>query len=285
MPYSFFNNTFIASEEFKIDSSNRSFRYGDGLFETIFVSNQIPVFIHLHIERLHKGMQFMQLHIPAEWTADYFAGFISELAKKNNYQNSRCRISVWRAGAGYYLPDSNQAEVLIELQALENENYILNTAGLKLGVYRDLPKMIHPFSAIKSAQSVPYILASLFAREQKLDDAVLVNTAGRVVDATSSNIFIYKERKLFTPANDEGGVEGIMRKVIIALCRMEGIEVIEKGIEVNELLYAEEIFLTNSISGIKWVESFQYKKYTNQFAKDLIFVLNEQKNNNSLVSP
>ena len=285
MPFCCFNNTFISSEDFKVNSSNRSFRYGDGLFETIFVSNQIPLFLPLHIQRLVRGMKFLHMNFPSNWTIDFFSNQICELTKKNNYKNARCRITVWRGGEGYYLPNSNQPELLIELTETENEYYILNQTGLKLGLFGEVPKMMHPISAFKTAQAMPYVLASLFAREQNFDDVVILNNEGRVADATSSNIFIYRDRKLFTPAIGEGGVDGVTKKVIITLCLLEGIEVSETKIESEDLLIADEIFLSNSINGIKWVESFQNKKYTNQFSTDLIFVLNEQKNNNTLVSP
>lgn len=284
MPYSFFNNSVLLSEEITFDASNRSFRYGDGLFETIFVSAREPLFIHAHIGRLMAGMQMLRINISSDWNVDFFSTQIKLLAEKNNYDHARCRITVWRNGGGLYLPETNTAGLLIELSMMENEYYEINPSGIKLGLYKETPKMIHPFSALKSAHAMPYILASLYAREQNDDDVVILNNEGRLADATSSNIFIYRDRKLFTPAVTEGGVDGIMRKVVMALCRQEGIEVNETELMPDELLKAEEIFLTNAIQGIKWVESYRHKKFKNEFARDLIFVLNEQKNNNSLVS-
>jgi branched-chain amino acid aminotransferase len=106
-----------------------------------------------------------------------------------------------------------------------------------------------------------------------------------VAAAVSSNIFVYKNNALYTPAFDEGGVNGIMQKIVIEVCRQEGIEVHEIRMNKEQLLAAEEIFITNAIIGLHWIGVYGKKTYTNKFATDLLYILNEQKDKHSLVSP
>ncbi|MFI5172547.1 MAG: aminotransferase class IV, partial [Chitinophagales bacterium] len=255
-------------------------RYGDGLFETIFVSDQNPLFIDLHFNRLVAGMQMLEIDIPVEWNTDYFKNTIHELATRNNFQNARCRITVWREGEGFYLPQTNSASLLIELFSSVANEYILNEKGVVLGVFEKIPKPIHPLSVFKTANSLVYIMAAKFAREKKFDDVVILNNERRIADAVSSNILFLKNNQLHTPALNEGGIDGVMKKVIIELCRLENIVVNETQLTIKDLISADEIFLTNVISGIRWVGEFQNRKYGNKFSTDLIYIVNEAIRNN-----
>jgi len=281
----YYNDRFIETHDVGIDSTNRSFRYGDGLFETIFIAGGVPAFIQLHIERLMSGMLAMGISIPENWSPEFFKTTIQELCNKNSYTNARCRLTVWRSGAGFYLPQTDASELLIELSESSNADYQLNEKGLKLGVFENIPKLIHPISAFKTANALVYVMAAKFAKQNGYDDVLVLNNEGRVADAISSNLFYYKDRSLFTPAADEGGVDGVMKKNVITVCRREGIEVNEIKMTAQGLQTAEEIFLTNAINGLQWVEWFENKYYVKQFATDLIYILNEEKDHDTLVSP
>lgn len=281
----YFNNDFIEADEFRLNSSNRSFRYGDGMFETILINQQIPLFIELHIQRLFSGMQLLGIEIPSDWNNNFFKNRIKSLAKINDLINARCRLTVWRDGEGFYNPVSNTPGLLIELTAYDKNEYVLNSAGIKLGVFDSMLKPLHPLSAVKTANALIYVLAAKYAAEQYYDDVVVLNQEGRIADTINSNLIIFKDSQLFTPAGNEGGVNGVMKKVIFGLCRLEGIIIHEKPLEIDELVSADEIFLTNVITGIMWIGEFRNKKYDNKFSTDLVYILNEAIRNNTLVSP
>lgn len=282
MSHLFFNNSIIPSGELQLQSSNRSFRYGDGLFETILISEGKPVFIDLHLERLLAGMKLTGIEVPPGWDVKYFHSAIAQLAEVNNYKHARCRLTVWRGGGGNYLPELNQPELLIELTELNKSDYQLNATGLKVGDYTGMQKQIHPLSACKTANALIYVLAAKYAAENKFDDAVIYNSEGRVADAVSSNIFIFRSNAIFTPAANEGGISGVMRKVVISVCRKEGIPVNEIQMMPDDILKADEFFITNAIKGLNWVGSYGTRSYTNKFASDLLYILNEAKDSHTL---
>lgn len=280
----YFNDNFINEEDLILRSTNRSFKYGDGLFETIFVADQNPLFIDLHFNRLCTGMNLLGIEIPQNWDNHSFKRIIIDLSKRNNLQNARCRITIWRAGDGLYFPLLNTAEFLIELSEHVKNEYELNPVGIKLGIFNEIPKLLHPLSAIKTANSLVYILAAKYASEQNLNDVVILNQEGRIADTISSNIFIFRNNQLFTPSVNEGGIDGIMKKIIIELCMLEGFGVNQEQLKLDDLNGADEIFLSNVISGIKWVSELHNKKYANKFSTDLVYILNEAIRNNTLVS-
>ena len=174
---------------------------------------------------------------------------------------------------------------MIEISAQESEEYILNENGVRLGVFTNLTKTANILSPYKTANSLVYVLAAKYAVEQNFDDVVVLNDAARVADSINSSVFVWRQSVLFTPSIKEGGVDGVMKQVIIDLCRKEGITVNETELPLEMLLQADEIFLSNVIHGIKWVGSYQQKNYGNTFSKDLLYIINEANSNNSLVSP
>lgn len=281
----FFNDSYIDNSALHLHADNRSFKYGDGLFETIFISNKKAAFLDLHLQRLKEGMELLQINIPEQWQIDFFQEKITALCVLNNFQHARCRLTVWRGGEGHYTPVSNDAQLLIELFRRPSGDYLLNAEGLHLGEYKGLPKPRHALSAHKTANALIYVLAAKYAHEQNVDDVVVLNDAGGIADCISSNIFLYRQNKLITPASNEGGVHGIMKKVVMYVCRMEGIEILEQQLKPDELENGNEIFLTNAIHGVQWIKKYRQRTYYNNFSKDLTYIINEAKDNATLVSP
>jgi branched-chain amino acid aminotransferase len=98
MAFVFYDDTFIQASNLNITSSNRLFKYGDGLFESIYISAKKPLFIEKHIQRLIAGMAALEILVPPTWNTAYFTTILTELIKKNNVLHARCRMTVCRSG-------------------------------------------------------------------------------------------------------------------------------------------------------------------------------------------
>src|SRR5690606_7306326 len=108
---------------------------------------------------------------------------------------------------------------------------------------------------------------SIFAHENGLDNCILLNDTKNVVEALHGNLFMVQGKKLITPPVSEGCLNGIMRKQILALAKkMDGIEVLEETISPFDLQKADELFLTNVITGIQPITKYRKKEFTNTFA-------------------
>ncbi|MFH1004956.1 MAG: aminotransferase class IV [Bacteroidota bacterium] len=269
-----FNEKIISSSQPVFTTSNRSFRYGDGLFESIRIADGKICFIKKHISRLLRSMKIMQMDIPKKFSVNFFFSEINNLAYENGIrEGGRVRLTIFRNDGGFYQAKNNKVSFLIETEHLPDKTYKLNENGITIAIYSKVKKIFSPISHLKTNNSIIYILASLWSNEKKVDDSLLLNEQNAVVEATSSNIFLCKKNKLFTPPLQAGCVDGIMRKQIILLAKKEKINVKEKIITPDELIESDEIFLTNAIQGIRWIGCFREKKYDNKMAKKMTAIL------------
>ncbi|HKR06762.1 MAG TPA: aminotransferase class IV [Bacteroidia bacterium] len=270
MPYINFNGELFSSDEPVLKTGNRSFCYGDALFETMRWHDNKILFIHDHVLRLFKGMKFLKMEIPKKYSASFFQKQISQLLKRTKISgDARIRLQVYRNEGGYHTPTNNSVGFVITTEGLSTENYFLNKKGLTVDIFSEIKKLKNPVSNFKTSNSLIYTLAGIFAKENNLDDCLILNTDGYIADAISSNIFIVKNKIVFTPPLPDGCVHGVMRKNILKICKQEKISSQENSINENDLLMAEEIFLSNVIQGIRWVKSFRKKAYSNDSSRFL----------------
>ena len=257
-----YNGRFFASDETVLAKDDRSYRYGDGLFETMKVVKGNILLEGYHFDRLFSGLETLKFQAPAFFTKQKINEEVRELCKKNNHEGSaRVRLSVSR-GTGSLYDCDNKFSYLIESWPLEQNQYALNENGLVIDIFPDAKKSIDKFSNLKSANYLPYVMAALWAKENKLNDALVLNQYDRVCDSTIANIFWIKGDNLFTPRLNEGCVAGVMRRRILDLNQ----HITEKNMAKDDLLNADEVFLTNATNGIRWVKQFRNKTYNNKMA-------------------
>ncbi len=239
-----------------IGAANRGLRYGDGVFETIKIKNGQLILEDEHFARLWKGIQVLQFTVPKHFNPDKLQEEVLQLAKKNRHEKLvRVRINVFRGNGGLYDAADNFTDYTIETWALPEGNGEWNSNGLDIGIYDNVKKSCDILSNLKHNNYLPYVMAALHAKKQKWNDAIVLNTYGRICDSTIANIFLIKNDIIYTPALHEGGVAGIMRKHVLQQLTNAGFTGIEKEISIDELLKADEVFLTNSIYNIRWVKS------------------------------
>lgn len=260
-----FNGQLFPASTPLLQSTNRAFNYGDGIFETIRIHRGRLLFIDRHWQRLTESMELLGLHWPDAFDQDDFARECLRLYPDQG--NYRIRATIWRAGEGLYTPQINHANFLITGKPLDHSPYPFNQTGLTIGLYNQIPLNAHSFSWIKSTNCLAYIQAGLYKQNQELDDCLLLNTAGNVVEGSSSNLFIVKGHALWTPPVSEGGVRGVMRSVVMEVARRAGWEIKEAILKEADIFDAEELFFTNAIQGIKWVKKYKNSTFGNQNSK------------------
>lgn len=264
----FYNDQFFHSDEPVITAGNRGLRYGDGIFETMRMYKGKILNEDFHFERWFHGMKMLQFQIPHNFSSAYFKDAISRLLKKNAIEkNARIRMMIFRSDGNIFDLQSNPG-VIIEAFSL-SEKRELNQEGLKIDVFNDIKKSTGSFSNLKSNNYLPSVMTALFAKQNHLDDALILNSFERVCESAIANIFIIKDKVIDTPPLSEGCVAGVMRRWMLERFSLEKYSVKEKMISVNDVLNADEIFLTNSVSILKWVRSFQQKIFGNEKTKEI----------------
>lgn len=273
--YILHNDEFVIINHPILTASNRGFKYGDGLFETMRMSDGKLQFAELHADRLRAGMKALKIDGSTLLDEYFLKQKTAELCKKNKLKdNVRFRLSVYRAGDGLYTPNSNKSGYVLESSSLEEDNYELNKKGLIIDVFDEITKPVNSLSNYKTSNSLLYVMAGLYKKQHRLDDVFILNQNGFLCESISSNIFVVYEKKIYTPALSEGCVAGVMRKVVMDMAKAHDIAVIEAQINPEILKAAEEVFITNAISGIRWVMGYGRKRYFNEITKLLSAKLN-----------
>lgn len=276
MQYIFSKGEFIPADGAVIQLSNRAFRFGDGFFETIRVFNGKPLFLEHHFSRILDALKAYKIERPLNLSLQSLEAEIRELCEMNGIgEGGRVRVTFSRSGDGFYLPTDNQLEYLIEAHPFDFNRFQVNEEGKKTELYPDMKKDINSLSMFKNIDSKLYVLASLFAQEHQLHDVLIQNYKGGIIESTSSNLFLVSNGVLYTPSLTDGCIAGIMRMQIINLALENGIKIYECTINPQNLLAADEIFLSNSIRGVQWVSSYRTKRYFNDMTHRLTGLLNE----------
>lgn len=253
-----------------VGADNRGLRYGDGLFETIKMTKGQLIQEDEHFARLWNGMKVLQFDIPKQFTPDKLHEEIAGLVKKNRHENAaRVRLNVFRGNGGLYDAKNYLPNYIIQSWDLPEGNGEWNSNGLIAGVYEEVKKSCDILSNLKHNNYLPYILAALKAKKEKWNDAILLNSYGRICDTTIANIFLIQDGVIYTPALSEGCVAGVMRKKIIQELIKFQFKLTEKEISRDDLLNADEIFFTNSIYNLRWVQRIGNKEFSNAISRKI----------------
>ncbi len=227
---------------------NRFTLYGDLLFETIRVAKGKPQYLIKHFNRLMFGARMLNFETEG-FNFEAFSFKIQEALGKygnghgNEPENLRLRFVVYRDSQGFYLPLTCKVNFLVEIFPVQLST---QAAKLRAGIYTFQAKAPGPLSNLKSGNALIFVLAAIWAKENKFDDALIVNTDGHIIEAISSNIFWMRDGKWHTPPLGDGCVKGVMREVF-----MEAHDVVEKSCSARDLLGAEKTILTNALQGVR----------------------------------
>ncbi len=255
--------------------ANRSFKYGDGLFESMRMLKGQLKFASEHAARLQKGMKALKMDGYSQMDTWFLKEKADQLASVNKIKHGRLRLTVYRDAEGLYTPSQNKVGYLLEIQPVDEPRYFLNAKGLIVDIFTELSKPTNFLSNIKTCNSLVYVLAGIHKSQNNLDDVLLLNQNGFLCEASSSNVFVYYQNHLYTPALSEGCVEGVMRQVVINIANRIGIPLTEAQINPEILYEADEVFLTNSVKGIQSVMGYGIRRYFNKVSKTLMDELNK----------
>lgn len=253
---------------------NRAMKYGDGLFETIRVVNGRAYLLEAHFERLRKGMSLLSIEGFQSLKKELPAKMENLLHLSGIRSGGRIRLIVFRGGAGTYSPVSNKCNYFIEAEEIESEIFTLNSKGIKVDLSESEFLYKNSLSQVKTLNRLPQVRASIEKERRGLDELILCDDNGNLSEAISSNIFIVKKEKLFTPSLESACMNGVMRMHLLQLFRSNTINIQECILTMDDLLAADELFLTNSIKGIQWVGAFRTKRFFNTKASQYIGLLN-----------
>lgn len=259
-------------------TDNRAFLYGDAVFETLKIVDNKILFAEDHYFRLMASMRIIRMEIPMDFTMEYMLQQIMDLTNALGISSSaRVRITFFRKPGGRYLPIDSNSEFLITAEPLESALYSFIESPYEVDIYKDFYISKNLLSTLKTTNRLINITGSIYASENGLENCLLLNEDKNVVEALNGNIFMLLNSKLITPPVSNGCLNGIMRKQVLSLAKkIEGIQVSEESISPFDLQKADELFITNVITGIQPIRKYRKKEYKDDLASELIKRLNVQ---------
>ncbi len=267
-----YNGNLVAFEDVKITPDNRAYKYGDSVFETIKVINGKLVFWEEHYFRLMASMRMLRMKIPMNFTLEFLEKEILKTVKVTNSNTTlRIRLTITRKDGGFYLPLTNEVDYLIEsreIRFLTKDNY-------KVDLFKDFYLYSGHLSTIKTNNKLIHTLASIFAKENDLDNCILLNERKGIVEATNATLFLIKGNTIKTPLLSEGCLKGIAREKVINIIESNNnYDIEETVISPFEIQKADEVFITNSIIGIQPITNYRKKTFSTDISKKLAMSLN-----------
>jgi branched-subunit amino acid aminotransferase/4-amino-4-deoxychorismate lyase len=235
MPISYFKNRFLPESECHISINDRSFRFGDGIFDTCLVVNGRIYDFESHLKRLQNGLAAYKITLD---TTD-LENLCYSLIEKNSLTSGYARIIVSRGenrpGALGYLPKDANPYLIIQT----SEKPYPAFKPLKLFLSSQIAAFKPPS---KTNNSLLYTLAMLEAQENGCDNALLFNNNGNICETASGNIFWIKDNILYTPSLELELIAGTMREKLLNL--WDG-EKHEGKFTLHDLKSADEVFMSN----------------------------------------
>lgn len=247
----------------------RAYRYGDGFFESMKLSDGRLQHGYLHQQRIDKSLLLLHMNNPECFVNTTLEDVIEKFCKKNKITNARIRASFLREADGFYQPKNQYTKSVVEITPVDYSGYPLNHEGLKIGNFKELTKNSNFTSTLKTTSALTYVMAGIYAKTNDFDECVLFNEYGNVCEGISSNIFMVSGEFIATPPLSEYCVDGVMRKIVIQHAQSYGYQVSEHPISEIDLSTASEIFFTSATRGIQWAGNYLGKPLKNNISKVL----------------
>jgi len=241
----FLNGRFVPEEQATVSVFDRSFLYGDGLFESMRVTRGKPFRWWQHMERLRQGGDFLGIKIPYGCKA--LEKFAAELIAQNQMPDALLRLTLSRGVGlrGYSPKGADKPTTVMTLHSLPPtaRGWRLVTASRRLPADE-------PLAQFKTANKLAQVLARGEADAAGADEALLLNTDGFVVEGASCNLFWVQDGVVCTPPMTSGVLAGVTRAVVLELCQALALPVRETTVTPKALRKVEGVFLTLSSLGV-----------------------------------
>lgn len=246
----YINGEFVPAEKAAVSVFDHGFLYGDGVFEGIRAYGGRVFRLEDHVKRLFDSASAIMLCIPM--TQEEMAKAIQETLRRNNLKDAYIRPIVTR-GFGDLGLDPNKcrlATVVIiatEWGAMYGSLYEVGLTAVSVAVRRNAPDSLPP--NIKSMNYLNNILAKIEANIKGGNEAIILDSQGKLSEGSGDNIFVIKNGKIYTP-HTLNNLKGITRDAVLELAGKLGYEITESDLGLFDLYTADEVFVTGTAAEV-----------------------------------
>jgi branched-chain amino acid aminotransferase len=253
------NGKLVPYKNAKVHVLTHALHYSTAVFEGIRCYNTVrgPMIFRLpeHVDRLFKSAKMYSMKIP--FSKKEISDGIIKTVKVNKLKECYIRpIAYYGHGVMGLTPTPNKVEVAIacwEWNMGESSAGKIRGARCKVSSWLRIDSRSQPMQAKAASNYANAALARVEALRDGYDEAIMLNYHGKVSEGSAENIFIVNQGEIFTPPLNAGILDGITRDSIIKIARSEGLTVIEKAIDREDLYVADEVFMTGTAAEVKSV--------------------------------
>jgi branched-chain amino acid aminotransferase len=265
LPIAYFEGNFVPFKDAKISIATHALHYGTGAFGGLrgWVNESQPdraILFRLdrHCQRLSNSARYMHYDLPPAKIQEALLEFVR---KNHPSKPFYLRPFVYSSGLGI-APRLHDIEQNFFIYGLYLGEYLSKPGGIscRISSWHRQEDIALPLRGKISGAYITSSLAKTEAVKSGFDEAILINSQGKVAEATGMNIFMVRNGKLYTPGSDQDILEGITRDSILTIAKNAGIEVVERPIDKSELFIADEVFLCGTaakVSPVSRVENYQ----------------------------
>ncbi len=248
----FLNDKLVDTEDARISVGDGGFLYGAGLFETMRSYNGVVFRLDDHLSRLLTSAK--ALSIEHSYSKEYLTDSVYKVLEANDLAEARIRLTL-SAGVMSRSQGKPAATLLITAAKLHPYPAEYYKKGVLVVLCPFRQNVTDPTCGHKTTSYLPRMLALKQAHEKKAAEALWFTTDGRLAEGCISNVFLVKDSRIFTPTTNTPVLPGIARKTVCELAianpstslRTGKIELVEKDLTIDDLLSADEVFITNVI--------------------------------------
>jgi aminodeoxychorismate lyase len=236
------NGQYLPDNSAALTVHDRSFLYGDGLFETIRIANGQPFFWSEHLDRLERGAAFFKIPLPISRNEIEHAA--RHLLSQNDLPEGFLRIHLSRGEGerGYSFPKEPRPTLVIAThKSLHAEHPGVKVVTSNIRVLAD-----DPLTQYKTANRLPNIMARQAATEAGADEALILNNRSEVAEASAANIFMIRGRELLTPPLSSGALAGTTRAFILRIVADHDLKTAERPLTIEDIKTSDGAFLTSA---------------------------------------
>ena len=243
----YLNGLYTDLDRATVSVLDRGFCYGDGLFETMRAYGGMVFRLQAHLDRLRGSLEMIFLDLPL--TDDELREAICGTLERNGCRDAIVRLTVSRGlqDFGFDIDSEGTPTVVVVSRPARLQTFEEEPQGIRIALFPDCAVRTSGLPVqIKSCNFLSYILVRERARQQGVDEAILMDGNRSVTEGATSNLFLVKDGRLRTPALDAFILPGVTREVVLELARECGIPCDEAEVTAEEVHAADEVFLTNS---------------------------------------
>ncbi len=234
----YLNDRIVRAETARIDPTDRGLLLGDGLFETIAVFGGEPWRLDRHFERLRDGARVIGLAVPTD--DEGLARAIDETRDANGIEDGLLRLTLTRGPAPRGLLPASGARPTLLITASPRDR--ASSPPARAVIATTTRRNEHsPLSRLKTLNYLDNVIARREAAARGADEAILVNTVGRLAETTVANLFVVIAGETLTPPVEDGALPGVVRAELLESGRAA-----ERSLAPDALVRASEAFITNS---------------------------------------